>query len=267
MKKLSDLMILASFLSSLFYAVSYPYIYAESLKAVTKYFISFEQIVSCLAITCFCVVWNKYSDRLFKHYRLMLWAEIIADGFLMIYAAVTQDMKFYFVLNVLIYAVVTQNIICGGTKMRAIVNPTEKARERYGAFERRGVEREITAVGDQNDKAEHQQPIAGFVHVESPFEQLENRVGAAAEQQAPEAVLPDHRVDQRKDEHELQDDRRIVAARTDAADQIQTQQLKRAEASAQYQQISEHFGQEEGRKGHEKAQQLCQQPPCRILLG
>ena len=130
-KKLSDLMIVASFLSSLFYAASYPYIYAESLKAVTKHYISFEQIISCIAITCFCVVWNKYSDRLFKHYRLMLWAEIIADAFLMIYAAVTQDMKFYFVLNVLIYAFVTQNIICGGTKMRAIVNPTEKARERY----------------------------------------------------------------------------------------------------------------------------------------
>ena len=47
MKRLSDLMLLSNFLSTLFYSASYPYIYAEIVKAISRHYISFEQIVSC----------------------------------------------------------------------------------------------------------------------------------------------------------------------------------------------------------------------------
>lgn len=131
LKHLSNMMLLASFLSGLFYATSYPYIYAELIKVVPKLYISLEQIIACLGTMIFCGLWNKYSDKLFQYYHLMLFAEIFADVALFADVLIRKDLKFYFLLNIIIFAVVTKNVICGGTKMRAKVHPKENLREQY----------------------------------------------------------------------------------------------------------------------------------------
>lgn len=131
MKKLSNLMLLANFLSSLFYSMSYPYIYAETLKAVSTYYISFEQIITCISTVIFSVAWNRAGDKIFGHYRKIMIAEIIADVILFADVIIRGDLKFYFLLNVIIFAVITKNLSCGGIRMRAKVNPTEKQREAY----------------------------------------------------------------------------------------------------------------------------------------
>lgn len=41
-KKLSNLMLFANFISTLFYSTSYPYIYAETIKVVPRWYIGFE---------------------------------------------------------------------------------------------------------------------------------------------------------------------------------------------------------------------------------
>lgn len=130
-KRLSNLMLTANFLSTLFYAVSYPYIYAELVKVVPKAYISIEQILACAGTIIFCSIWNKYSDKLFRHYKLILLTEVIADTVLFSDVLIRQNLNFYFLLNVIIYSIITRNLCCGGTKMRAKVNPTEKDRERY----------------------------------------------------------------------------------------------------------------------------------------
>lgn len=124
-------MLLANFISGLFYATSYPYIYAETVKAVPRQFLGLEQILCCISTIIFCKLWNKYSDRLFNHYRKILWAEVIADIILFSDVMIRGNLSFYFLLNILIYSLITRNLSCGGTKMRAKVNPTEKLRERY----------------------------------------------------------------------------------------------------------------------------------------
>ena len=131
MKRLSNLMLLSNFLSTLFYSVSYPYIYAETIKVVPHSYIGIEQILACLGTIIFCRLWNKHSDRLFEHYRLFLYAEIIADTILFTDVLIRNDLSFYFLLNIIIFSVITKNLCCGGTKMRAKVNPTEKEREQY----------------------------------------------------------------------------------------------------------------------------------------
>lgn len=131
MKKLSNLMLLANFLSSLFYSMSYPYIYAETLKAVSTYYISFEQIITCISTVIFSVAWNRAGDKIFRHYRKIMIAEIIADVILFADVIIRSNLKFYFLLNVIIFAVITKNLSCGGIRMRAKVNPTEKQREEY----------------------------------------------------------------------------------------------------------------------------------------
>lgn len=124
-------MLSSCFLSGVFYSASYPYVYAKTVKAVTNNYISFEQIFSCIGVALFGMLWNKFGDRFFNHYRLILLAETVADAFLFAHVLITGDLKFYFVLNVIIYSVITKNLSCGGVKMRAKVNPTDKERERY----------------------------------------------------------------------------------------------------------------------------------------
>lgn len=130
-KRLSNLMLLANFISGLFYATSYPYIYAETVQVIPRQFLALEQILCCISTIIFCKLWNKYSDRFFNHYRLILWAEIIADTILFSDVMIRGNLSFYFLLNIIIYSLITRNLACGGTKMRAKVNPTEKLRERY----------------------------------------------------------------------------------------------------------------------------------------
>ena len=124
-------MLLSNFLATLFYSVSYPYIYAETIKVVPHSYIGIEQILACLGTIVFCRLWNKHSDRLFEHYRLMLCFEIIADIILFSYVLICGNLKSYFLMNIIIYSVITKNLCCGGVKMRAKVNPTEKSREQY----------------------------------------------------------------------------------------------------------------------------------------
>ena len=131
MKRLSNLMLLAGFLSMLFYSASYPYVYAETVKIVPASYISIENILQCLSTIVFCWIWNKFSDRLFKYYGWITLAEIIADIVLFADVLIRHDLKFYFLLNVLIYSLITRNMACGGTKMRAKVHPDEKLREQY----------------------------------------------------------------------------------------------------------------------------------------
>jgi hypothetical protein len=60
-----------------------------------------------------------------------LYAEIIADIILFADVLIRNDLSFYFILNIIIFSVITKNLCCGGTKIRAKVNPTEKEREQY----------------------------------------------------------------------------------------------------------------------------------------
>lgn len=130
-KRLSKLMLISNFVSVLFYSMSYPYIYAQTCKIVPTYYISIEQLLSCTSTIIFCWLWNKYSDRLFNHYVKIIVAETLLDVILFADVIIRNDLKFYFLLNVIIYALITRNMACGGTKMRAMVNPTERDREQY----------------------------------------------------------------------------------------------------------------------------------------
>lgn len=131
LKRLSDLMLVGYFLSMLFYSCSYVFIYQVIVQAVPRSFLGIEQIVGCVSTIIFCKVWNKYSDRLFRYYRLILWLEIIFDVALFADVIVRGDLKFYFMFNIMIMAIITRNLICGRTKMKAKVNPTEKLRETF----------------------------------------------------------------------------------------------------------------------------------------
>lgn len=130
-QKLSKIMLGTNLICNLFYSLSYPYIYAEMMKVVTSRYVSAEQIIECLGIIVFGVLWNKIGDFLYKHYLWIVTAEIIADAFLFAHVLITGDLKAYFITNVLIYALITRNMANGGIKLRAKVHPDENSRARY----------------------------------------------------------------------------------------------------------------------------------------
>lgn len=131
MKRLSDIMLLSNFICTLFYATSYPYIYAETVKIVPHFYISLEQIMLCLGTIFFCRIWNKYSNKLFSYYRAFLLLEILADIILFTDVLIRSNLSFYFLFNVIIASTITKNLSCGGVKMRAMVNPSEREREQF----------------------------------------------------------------------------------------------------------------------------------------
>lgn len=130
-QRLSRLMLITNLICTLFYALSYPYIYAETLKVVSKNYISAEQIISCSGVVVFGILWNKIGDKLYKHYPLIVLMETVADIILMVHVLVTGNLKFYFIFNVLIYAIITRNMANGGIRLRAKVHPDEKSRENF----------------------------------------------------------------------------------------------------------------------------------------
>lgn len=131
LKRLSDLMLLANLFATLFYSMSYPYIYAEIMKVINHYYISSEQIISCISIIAYGWAWNKYGDYLFKHYLKIVVAEIIGDVVLFSFVIITGKLNIYFLINLLVYAIITRGMCGGGIRMRAKVNPTEQLREHY----------------------------------------------------------------------------------------------------------------------------------------
>lgn len=124
-------MLQTNFICNLLYSGTYPYIYYQTMQQITDTYISVDNMVSCVAIMLFGFLWNKYGDRLFKHYRLYCILETILDIVYISITIVTNNLKFYYVSGSLVMALITRNIIYGGTKLRAKVHPSDKERERY----------------------------------------------------------------------------------------------------------------------------------------
>lgn len=129
--KLSRFMLFTNFICNIFYSMSYPYIYSEMMKVVSRSYVSGEQIVTCLGVVLFGILWNKKGDFLYKHYLKIVTLEIFADTFLFVNVLITGDLKFYFILNILINAFITRNMVNGCIRLRAKVHPDEKSRECY----------------------------------------------------------------------------------------------------------------------------------------
>lgn len=131
MKKLKNLMLSSNFICSIFYSLSYPYIYAKTMEIVSRGYISFEQIAYCLSAIIFCFAWNKYGNKLWKIYPVIIISETVFSFAMFLIFFINENYKVYFINNVLIYSLITKNMACGGTKMRALVNKKSEEREKY----------------------------------------------------------------------------------------------------------------------------------------
>ena len=122
-------MLLATFLATLFYSSTYPYIHKEVITISPNSFIAINQIVNCISVILFGYIWNKKSDKLFKFYPLLCVVETFLGICTTLYAIITKDILAYYLLDTFVFAIITRNICCGGVKLRALRYNTEKSRE------------------------------------------------------------------------------------------------------------------------------------------
>lgn len=131
MKKIKvDSMLLCTFICATMYSATYPYIYKLVISAVSDRMLAANQIIECLSIVFFGELWKR-NKKLFKHYPTFCVIETIASIGLAVYTVTTHNMVGYYILNTLIYAIFTRNIICGGIKLKAIRYSSEEQRERF----------------------------------------------------------------------------------------------------------------------------------------
>lgn len=131
MNRKIDGMLLATFLTTIFYASTYPYIHKEVMQYASDSFIALNQIINCVSIVVFGSFWNKKGDKLFKFYPLFCVLECLLGIAISIYATVSKDILAYYILDTVVFALITRNIICGGIKLRALRYKTEESRVKF----------------------------------------------------------------------------------------------------------------------------------------
>lgn len=116
----TDKLLLAGFWSSLCYSLSYPVIHLYILKDINSNLISLISLISCIFTILISKAWNVNGDKIYKQYSILLIAESIFYFVLMILMINNiLDKTIYYLLDGLLFAILTRNIICGGNKMKA----------------------------------------------------------------------------------------------------------------------------------------------------
>lgn len=126
-----DGMLMATFLTTLFYSATYPYIHKEIMQVVSDNMVAINQIINCVSIIVFGVLWNRLSDTLFRFYPLLCVLETCAGIASTVWALNTGNIAAYYILDTVIFAVITRNICCGGNKLRALRYTSEDLREKF----------------------------------------------------------------------------------------------------------------------------------------
>ena len=131
MKK-PDTMLLATFFADCFYSATYPYIYKEILSGISGQAVAVNQIVNCISVILLSTLWNKFSDSFFPSYAVLCVLECLAGFCTSLYVTFHPDnVLVYYILDTALFCLITRNIICGGTKLRAMRYPTEQQREHF----------------------------------------------------------------------------------------------------------------------------------------
>lgn len=130
-KKKVDGMLLATFLTTVFYSATYPYIHKVVMAHVSDMLIAVSQIINCVSIVLIGGLWNRKSDKIFEYYPVFCICETVLGCCSTIYAVFTKNIVAYYFVDTLIFAIVTRNICCGGVKLRAVRYKSESERERF----------------------------------------------------------------------------------------------------------------------------------------
>ena len=124
-------MLMATFLTTIFYSSTYPFIHKEIMTVASDSLIAFNQIVNCVSVIIFGYLWNKCGEKLFKHYTLFCVLETMLGIMTTVFVIITHDIVSYYILDLFVFSIVTRNICCGGIRLKALRYKAEGEREKF----------------------------------------------------------------------------------------------------------------------------------------
>lgn len=128
----TDKLLIANFLSNLFYSMAYPTVHYKLISEVGQKMISINSIAICITGILIPIMWNKKSEKLYKTFGALCNLETILYIIICImYLMSFITTKAYYILDTVFFCLVTKNMICGGNKLRAKRYNTEDKREEY----------------------------------------------------------------------------------------------------------------------------------------
>ena len=76
-------------------------------------------------------MWNKWSNVIFKFFPVFCILETIISICITLYTILTNNIIAYYLLDTIVFAIVTKNICCGGIKLKTIRYNLEELREHF----------------------------------------------------------------------------------------------------------------------------------------
>lgn len=125
-----DGMLVATFLTTIFYSSTYPYIHKHIISEVSEDFLALNQILNCLSTIVYGYIWNK-TDKIFKYCSFLCVFECLTTIGTTLFCIFTKNIVAYYIMDTLAFALITRNFICAGAKLKAMRYRTEKEREHF----------------------------------------------------------------------------------------------------------------------------------------
>lgn len=135
---LKDNLIKASLVNYLLYSMAFPVIQKTLIDSVSSKYIAANSIITCLMVIVLGQIWNKYNKKMYKLYGVFLLFEGLFYTSLInsvIFGIVSY--KFFYIVDTLIFALISKNITFGYNKLKSI---------RYKENKRNGFDNNILII-------------------------------------------------------------------------------------------------------------------------
>ena len=120
-KLLRDRLVVACFVSNLFYSAAYPSFHTNMISNLDSRVISFNSIMICLSGIIVPILWNRHSDSFYKKYGLFCILETVLYILLCITSLLKiTDYLLYYILDTMFYCFVTKNILIGTNRLKVL---------------------------------------------------------------------------------------------------------------------------------------------------
>lgn len=129
--KTIDLIIVATFVTTFAYSSTYPFIHKQLMMVVSEKLVALTNILDCVGVIITDRIWEAKGKKLYKSYALFCVLETVTTASTTLYALLSRDLIAYYIIDTVMFAIMTRHVICGGRKLRAIRYKDEDSRVKY----------------------------------------------------------------------------------------------------------------------------------------
>lgn len=127
-----DLLVISAFICNLLFALCNPIIHVELISSISSSLVSISSLLGSIGSAVVSRVWMKKGKQLFKYYPAFLIIEPIIYGIAIFMVLINiMPNNIYYVLDGLMYATITNNIVCGGGRFKTIKYNDEDSRNYF----------------------------------------------------------------------------------------------------------------------------------------